>query len=292
MTFTPHRFQLGAFDCRIIIDGSFAYPTPAQVFFTDAPRDPLHHALQAHNVDPEHWDVYVSPYPSLLIHTGQQRVLVDTGAGNLAPTTGHLMAQLHTLGVAAEDIDVVILTHGHPDHIGGNLDGAGKPAFPKARYVMARTEWAFWSSDPDLASLRAGDFFINLIRACAKKNLPPIRDQLDLVQDGDEIVPGIHAVVTPGHTPGHLAVALASEGEVLMCLGDTVLHPLHLEHPEWTSALDLHPEQTVTTRRQILGRAAVDHALVMAYHFPFPALGHVVLEGHGWHWQPMGVATM
>ena len=291
MSFAPYRFPLGAFDCRIITDGSFTYPTPAQLFFTDAPQGLLHQALRAHSVDPDNWDVYVSPYPSLLIHTGQQWVLVDTGAGDLAPTTGYLMAQLHASGVNAEDIDVVILTHGHPDHIGGNLDGTGKPAFPKARYVMARAEWEFWASDPDLASLRAGEILIGLIQASARKNLPPIRDQLELVEDGHEIVPGIRAVVTPGHTPGHLVLAVASEGETLICLGDTVLHPLHLERPEWTSALDLLPEQTVTTRRRILGRAAMDHALVMAYHFPFPGLGHVVLEGHGWRWQPLQPAT-
>ncbi len=173
MPFAPYRFQLGAFDCQIVSDGSFAYPTPTQVLFPDAPPSPLHQALRAHHVDPKHWEVYVSPYPSLLIRTDQHRVLVDTGAGDLASTTGHLMTQLHAAGVAAADIDVVILTHGHPDHIGGNLDSVGKPAFPKARYVMARAEWEFWAANPDLASLRVGAFLINLIRACARKIYRP-----------------------------------------------------------------------------------------------------------------------
>ncbi len=113
-----------------------------------------------------------------------------------------------------------------------------------------------------------------------------------MVQDGDEIVPGIQALVTPGHTPGHLALVLESDGERLLCLSDIVLHPVHLERPDWTGLVDLDPEQTVKTRRQILGRAAVDHALVMAYHFPAPGLGQVVLEGHGWRWQPLGAASM
>lgn len=287
MTSAVYRFRVGLFDCTTISDGSFAYPAPAQVFFTDAPEGPLQQALCSYGIEPQGWETHVSPFHCLLVNTGQHLVLVDTGAGPIAPTTGALAAHLRALGVTPADIDTVILTHGHPDHIGGNLDSEGKPAFARARYVMAQAEWEFWAAAPDLASLRADDFFTGVIRDVARRNLPPISDQLALVQDGDVIVPGVRAVSAPGHTPGHLALMLESEGQRLLCLVDTVLHPLHLEHPDWTSAFDLDPTQTVQTRYQLLARAANDHTLVLAYHFPFPGLGHVERAGDGWRWQPL-----
>ncbi|HMQ34301.1 MAG TPA: MBL fold metallo-hydrolase [Chloroflexaceae bacterium] len=287
MTSAVYRFQVGMFDCTTISDGSFAYPAPAQIFFADAPEGPLGQALRGHAIEPQRWEAHVSPFHCLLVNTGRHLVLVDTGAGPIAPTTGYLAAHLRVLGVTPADIDTVILTHGHPDHIGGALDQGGKPAFPNARYVMARAEWEFWAAEPDLASLRAGELFTGMIKESARHNLPPIRRQLGLVQDGDAIVPGIRAVSAPGHTPGHLALLLESEGQSLLCLTDTVLHPLHLEHPGWTSVFDLDPAQTVRTRRLLLERAANDRTMVLAYHFPFPGLGNVVRAGDGWRWRPL-----
>lgn len=287
MTSPVHRFQVGIFDCTTMSDGSFAYPAPAQLLFADAPPGPLQQALRGHGIEPERWEMFVSPFHCLLVNTGRNLVLIDTGAGPIAPTTGNLVAHLQTLGVTPADIDTVILTHGHPDHIGGTLGAEGRPAFANARYVMAQAEWEFWASKPDLASLRAGEFFIGVTREVARNNLPPLREQLALVQDGDVIVPGIRAVSAAGHTPGHMALMLESEDQCLLCLADTVLHPLQLEHPDWTSALDLDPAQTAQTRYQLLERAAVGHSLVLAYHFPFPGLGHLEPLGEGWRWRPI-----
>lgn len=280
-----YQFRIGTFACAIVNDGMFDYPHPAHLMFDDVPAERLTQALQAYEIDPATWETYPSPYSSLLVQTGDHVVLVDTGAGGLAPTTGQLIANLRSIGVTPEEIDTVILTHGHVDHIGGNLDSTGKLAFPNARYVMGRDEWDFWAADPDLASFKV-PMFIDVIRSVARTQLPPIQERLTLVEDGDEIVPGIHMVAAPGHTPGHIALRISSNGEQLLWAVDTCIHPLHVEQPDWVSKFDYLPHETIVTRRKLLGQAAVDGALVHMYHFPSPGLGHVVLQDGGWHWQP------
>jgi glyoxylase-like metal-dependent hydrolase (beta-lactamase superfamily II) len=282
-----YPLEIGSFECQVISDGTFAYSQPAQLFFANVPQEHLEQALLEHDIDLQQWDEYVSPYPGLAINTGQHQVLVDTGAGPLAPSTGKLIENLRAAGIAPEDIDVVILTHGHPDHIGGNIDGQGQPAFKNARYVMWKDEWDFWISEPDLLELRVEDHLRQLLITFANDNLPPIRGQLDLIERETEIVPGIHAVSAAGHTPGHMALAISSEGAELLCISDAALHPIHVERPDWYSVFDLAPALALTSRRRLMDRAAAENALVFAYHFPAPGLGHVTRKGDGWEWQPI-----
>ena len=279
-------FKVGAFECIVVSDGAFAYPHPAKIFFVNAPRERLEQVLKKHNLDPELWEQYVSPYPSLVINTGQRRVLVDTGAGSLEPTTGRLIPNLKAEGIASKDIDTVILTHGHPDHIGGNIDSKGKAAFPNARYIMWKDEWDFWASNPDLAELKVDEHIKEVLITVARNNLLPIQDQLDLIDHETEIVPGIRAVATPGLTPGHMAVAIASDSKQLLYISDVALHPIHLEQPDWYATVDFAPQQVITTRRRLLNLAATEKTLVLAFHFPLPWPGPCRPEGRG-----MAVAT-
>jgi glyoxylase-like metal-dependent hydrolase (beta-lactamase superfamily II) len=281
------RFQLGTFRCIVVNDGNSPYLDPAQVFFVNAPKEDLKEALRGYNLDISKWKEYVSPYPSMLIDTGQHRVLVDTGEGKLEPTTGKLIPNLRAEGIAPEDIDTVILTHAHPDHIGGSIDGEGDPAFPEARYVLSRDEWDFWFPKPNLAALDISESDRELIIKCAHDYLLPIRNQLDLVDREMEVVPGVWIVAARGHTPGYMAVSIVSDDKQLLCLGDTVIHQIHVEHPDWYIKYDLVPEQVIATRRRLLDRAAHQKALLHAYHFPFPGLGYVTQKGVGWQWQPM-----
>jgi glyoxylase-like metal-dependent hydrolase (beta-lactamase superfamily II) len=127
------------------------------------------------------------------------------------------------------------LTHPHPGHIGGNLDSNGSLTFPNARYVMSRDEWDFWTSRPDLSSLKCGDHLKQLLLQYAADMLPPIRQRLHFVTDEVEVVPGVRTLATPGHTPGHMAVQVSSQGETLIDAVDAILHPILIERLDWYS---------------------------------------------------------
>ena len=280
MAAKPYRFQLGDFECLLVTDGTFAYPNARELFFVNAPSDRLEPMLSKYNLGKE----YVSAYPSLVVNAGSHRVLIDTGAGNLAPTTGKLMENLQSAGISSDDIDTVLLTHGHPDHIGGNVDKTGHPAFPNARYVMWKDEWEFWTTEPDISALKIDEHLRQNLLDWPRTCLPPIRDQLILIEAETEIVPGIRAIAAPGHTPGHMAISISSAGEQLLHLVDTVIHAIHVEQPGWTTATDLLPEQTIDTRHRLLDLAATEEMLVCAFHFPFPGLGHIGKHQQTWQW--------
>jgi glyoxylase-like metal-dependent hydrolase (beta-lactamase superfamily II) len=281
-----YRFNVGDFKCMAINDGNFTYeppliPPPADFLFANAPKELLKETLNEHGIQAEQWMAFVSPFTCVMVNTGKHKVLVDTGADGLTPNTGRLLRNLQAVGIEGGEIDTVILTHGHDDHVGGNTDAQGNLTFPKARYVMWREEWTFWTSEQPEAIYGNEDFTFT------RKNLLSIQDQMDLLDHETEVVPSIRAVPTPGHTPGHMAVSVSSNGRQLLCISDAFLHPIHIEHPEWYAAHEVAPEQLIKTRHFLLNKAATEKALVLAFHFPFPGLGQIVRKGTGWQWQPI-----
>jgi glyoxylase-like metal-dependent hydrolase (beta-lactamase superfamily II) len=279
-----HRFQVGQIDLRVLDAGYFIAPASLPVI--NAPPLALAAALAKAKLSAEGYPLPIHP---LLIETDGRRILVDTGVGSITAfgAVDTLPAALAAEGIAPEEIDVVLFSHLHFDHASGALDAAGKPAFPNARYLVGRTEYEFWWGEPSLLELPFPDELRQFFRDTVKAQLLALQGQIEQIEPGDEVAPGVRVVDAAGHTPGHLAVEITSDGAGLLHVGDAASQPvLHLEHPDWFAGSDNWPALSLMGRRMLLDRAVTEDLLVMTYHFPFPGVGRVSTEGDGWLWEP------
>jgi glyoxylase-like metal-dependent hydrolase (beta-lactamase superfamily II) len=253
-------FTVGEFDCLAVTDGSALYGVRS--FFCNAPDDDLPRALAPYEDRIENGK-YRTPLSPLLVRADALTVLIDTGLGPGGPSTaGQLLAHLAAEDITPSDIDLVILSHAHPDHIGGVIDQSGQPVFDQARYILSEAEYAFWHSDE--ARTRTGG---TAPQVC--ELLDQIRARLELVPLAGTILPGVRTIPSVGHTPGQVAVIVESAGEQLIYVGDTFAHPLHIAHPTWNIISDLDRAQAVQSRYDLLNMAG---AVFYIYHLPLPGL--------------------
>ena len=277
-----YRFNIGKFQCIAINDGDFA--GNAAMLFANAPKDELAQALDRYGEVP---DALPSTWTCLLVKTETETVLIDTGVGNADSHGGKLLTSLRQEGFSPEDIDIVVLSHIHGDHILGCVQEGENLTFPNARYVMGRDEWEFWTTEQSLKT--APEWAVKT----AQRILPALSEKMSVIEGQGTVVPGIDILPAPGHTFGHVAVEIMSEGEQLIYLADTALHPIHLEYPHWTAVVDQLPKQTVQTRLALYERAAQLESLVLLFHFhPFPSLGHIVKDGNSWRWKAFNTSAM
>jgi len=273
-----YRFQLGSHDCVALYDGYHDHKLQNMV--TNVARSEVEVALQAHGLPTQ---FVTTPYTSLYVNTGKNRVLVDLGGGDVLDTTGNLLQNMHKAEIAPESIDSIFITHAHPDHVGGLLDAKGEPVFTQAIYFICKTEWDFWFSED------ADDHPGGWMPEFAREKLTPIKDKTVLLEREGEILPEVSVLFSPGHTPGHMVVSFSSQSEQLLFTGDVALHPIHLEHPDWHPIFDMFPEAAAASKYRIFDLASETGCWVMGQQFPsFPSLGHVIKKKIGWEWQPIG----
>jgi glyoxylase-like metal-dependent hydrolase (beta-lactamase superfamily II) len=257
-----YRFRLGDCTITLLSDGQVAGPLFPGWGGNPARQEVYAQFLREHFVDPTR---AVNNFIPMLVDTGRNKVLIDSGNGpaGVQAGLGRTMMHLQLAGIRPDEIDTVVITHGHPDHIRGLTATGGAPAYPNARLVAGETEFNFWVNQPTPTDPVRGNFVA-------------LRSRFTLVGPQHEVVPGITMVPTPGHTVGHMSVVVASGGAALMHFGDAAGHALlSLRFPEHYLAFDTDKDMVVKTRREIFSQAAADRLIVVGYHFPWPGVGYI-----------------
>jgi glyoxylase-like metal-dependent hydrolase (beta-lactamase superfamily II) len=270
------ELRLGDIRLDVVSDGSLTLP-PGFIF-DPMPKDELDPILTKYQLSSE---ILEPPCNVTLMRHGDRTVLFDVGSGpDFAPNAGVLLDSLDALGVTAEDITDVVFTHGHPDHLWGLLDDFDDPLFSEATYMIGKAEWDYWM-DPNTVDT-IGEARVSFAVG-AKRRLEMIEDNVAFFNDGDEIIPGLSARATFGHTPGHMAIEVRQGSEAVMILGDSIgNHHVAFEKPEWNSGSDQDQDMAAQTRLRLMDQLALEKTRIIGYHLPGNGTGFVEKTASGY----------
>ncbi|WP_349745166.1 MBL fold metallo-hydrolase [Roseateles cavernae] len=277
------KTKLGDVEVIALLDGVTRRPL-GEEFVKNAPLAEVRALLASQGLATDYIDV---PYTPFLIVAGGRRILMDTGLGEFGgPTTGKLLEQLRAAGFQPGDIDTVLISHYHGDHINGLRNKAGDYVFPKAKVLVPAAEHAFWMDDAKMAAAPEGmkGAFNNVRRTFAQ--MPA--EMLQRFEAGTEVAPGIRSIAAYGHTPGHTLFQLQSAGQSFFYVADLTNVPaLFARNPDWAVTFDMDAEAARKVRREMFQRIVDNKALLGGFHFPFPALGRMAASGKGYAFQPI-----
>jgi len=277
-----YRYNLGNYQLTALYDGVWYVPIDGN-FVRNASSVEVNDALAAAFLPPR---ILPVSFTALLVNTGAKLVLIDTGtAGQIADTAGSLLDNFKAAGIDPKAVDTILISHFHPDHIDGIKTKDGRKIFPNAEIAVPAPEWDFWMNDANLSKAEGAvkRYFLN-----ARRIFRDIAHEVRRFKPGNEVAPGIESVAAFGHTPGHTAFAIHSGNQSMLAMSDTVRNPyLFARHPDWQPAFDMDGPQAVDARRRMLDRVATDRMLIEAYHFPFPACGHIAKTVSGYEFVPI-----
>ncbi len=269
-----YRYKIGSYELTAIHDGIWLRDIDDK-FVKNAPWPAVEKAMSDAHMPAGKLAV---PFTTLLVNTGSKLVLIDTATGGqLATTAGSFGANLAAAGIEPKQIDTILISHFHPDHINGIRDKEGALVFPNAEVKVPAAEWAYWMDDANMGKQpeAARPAWLNVRRI-----FRGLEGKVTKYEPNNELAPGITAIAAPGHTPGHTVFAIASGGQSMMVLSDTTNNPLlFVRNPDWHAAFDVDGAQAAETRKKLLDRASADRMLVQGYHFPFPASGYIIKTG-------------
>jgi glyoxylase-like metal-dependent hydrolase (beta-lactamase superfamily II) len=269
-----YRYKVGSYEVTALTDGVARRPLDAG-FVRNASLEEVQGALTDAFLPIDKLPI---TFTTLVVNTGSRLVLIDAGTGGrMAATAGQLYENMAAAGVDPRAIDTVVVSHFHPDHIGGIRLKEGGLAFPNAEVAAPEAEWAFWMDDGQMS--RAPEGMKNAFKI-ARTVFEPMAKDVRRYKGEAELAPGLTAIPAAGHTPGHTAFRLSSDKDQLIVWSDTTNHPsLFVRNPGWRVVFDMDPEAAEATRRRMLDMVAADRLLVAGYHFPFPAVGHIAQRG-------------
>ena len=277
---TFYRFQLGGIEVTTLLDGALQFEGPHPIFGQDQTPEAAAELLEANHLPATQ---FVNGFTPVLINTGSELVLFDSGNPPARREAGaaRLVETLQAAGYQPDQIDVVVITHMHPDHIGGLMvDGA--KVYPNARYVTGETEYDFWSKDERLSGPTEG------AATLVQSNVVPLAEEITFVKDEGEVAPGIRGLEAFGHTPGHMIYHVESDGRRLLIWADTANHyVMSVQRPDWHVRFDMDKEAAAATRRRVFEMAAAERIPVTGYHMPFPALGYIEASQDTYRWVPV-----
>jgi glyoxylase-like metal-dependent hydrolase (beta-lactamase superfamily II) len=279
-----YRFNHGKIQATIVSDGILPLGEPSASFLGTS-KEEVAKMLTDNFLSPTS---VVLEQNVLVLNTGDKMILFDTGMGSstmFGPTTGKLLSSLKAAAIDPKAIDAVVATHAHCDHVWGIMADDGSSHFPNAQIYISQADFDYWTDEAKLG-MKDPAYMKPFVEG-ARKNLLPNRDRIVFFKDGQEFLPGIQAMSAPGHTVGHTIFMITSDGKTLAAIGDLTHHQVLLMlKPRIEFAYDTDSKQSANTRVRVLDMLASNRIPLIAYHFPWPGMGHVAKLGDGFQYFP------